>query len=264
MTDRQTTDPFSLVGRTALVTGASRGIGAACARALDRTGARVALAARDRDALSGTAGTLGHDPVVLEVDLATDGGAERLAATALDRLGGRVDVLVNNAGIAVRKPSTELDASTIDQLQRVNVRALLLLCTGLIPAMVDAGRGSIVNVSSVSAVVGTPQRSAYAASKGAVDALTRSLAMEYGAAGVRVNSVAPGVIDTAMWSVAFSRPGVAEQVAGQTALRRNGTPEDVADVVAFLASDAARYVTGHTIPVDGGMSATVDIYAAPV
>ena len=255
--------PFSLRGRTALVTGASRGIGAACARALDRAGARVALAARDGASLATVAGGLGHDAVVLEADLAADDGPGRLAEAALAAL-GTVDVLVNNAGVGVRKPSTELDGPTIDQIHRVNVRALLLLSTGLIPAMVAAGGGSIVNVSSVSGVVGTPQRAAYAASKGAVDALTRSLAMEYGPAGVRVNSVAPGVIDTAMWAVAFSRPGVAEEVAAHSALRRNGTPDDVADVVTFLASDAARYVTGHTIPVDGGMSATVDLYAAPV
>ena len=207
---------------------------------------------------------LGHHPVVLEADLAADDGAAALAEAALDALGGRVDVLVNNAGVAARKPSTELDGATIDQLHRVNVRALLLLSVGLIPAMVAAGRGSIVNLSSVSAMIGTPQRSAYAASKGAVDALTRSLAIEFGPAGVRVNSVAPGVIDTAMWAVAFARPGVADEVAGHSALRRNGSPEEVADVVAFLASDAARYVTGHTIPVDGGMSGTVDLYAAPV
>jgi NAD(P)-dependent dehydrogenase (short-subunit alcohol dehydrogenase family) len=247
------TSSFSLEGRTALVTGASRGIGAACARALDGAGARVAVAARDRDGLQATAAGLEHDPVVLEADLAADDGATRLVGEALEAFDGRVDVLVNNAGVAARKPSTELDGATIDQLHRVNVRALLLLCTGLIPAMVAAGRGSIVNLSSVSGVIGTPQRSAYAASKGAVDALTRSLAVEYGPAGVRVNSVAPGVIDTAMWAVAFSRPGVADEVAAYSALRRNGTPDDVADVVVFLASDAARFVNGTGLAVDGGM-----------
>ena len=111
---------------------------------------------------------------------------------------------------------------------------------------------------------GTPRRSAYAASKGAVDALTRSLAMEYGPHGVRLNSVAPGVIVTSMWERNRAVPGVIEQVEAQTALRRWGSPDDVADVVVFLASDAARYVTAQTIEVDGGMASTLDLYGGAV
>jgi NAD(P)-dependent dehydrogenase (short-subunit alcohol dehydrogenase family) len=257
-------DPFSLEGRTALVTGASRGIGAACARALDRAGARVALSARGLDDLREVAADLTKQPVVIGADLATEDGPSRLAAEAAAALGGHVDILVNNAGVGVRQPSVGLSSATIDRVHALNVRAVLLLTTALIPTMVARGRGAIVNISSVSAVVGTPQRSAYAASKGAVDALTRSLAMEFGPAGIRVNSVAPGVIATAMWTNSFARPGVVEHVAAHSALRRHGTPEDVADVVVFLASDAARFVTAQTLSVDGGMAHTVDLFAAPV
>jgi NAD(P)-dependent dehydrogenase (short-subunit alcohol dehydrogenase family) len=256
-------DAFSLADRTALVTGASRGIGAAIARALDAQGARVALVARSAEALGEVASALAHDPVLLAADLAEPDAPAKIARRALEEL-GRVDILVNNAGVGVRKDSTDLDGDIIDEIHRLNVRNLLLLTTALIPSMVEAGRGSIVNISSVSGVVGTPRRAAYAASKGAVDALTRSLAMEYGPRGIRVNAVAPGAIVTAMWERNRSEPGVIEQIEAQTALRRWGTPEDIADVVAFLASDAARYVTAQTIEVDGGMASTLDLYGGAV
>ena len=200
---------------------------------------------------------------MIAVDLAEPDAPTTVAAAALAAL-GRVDVLVNNAALGVRTDSTELDGSTIDRIHQLNVRNLLLLTTALVPQMVEQGRGSVINVSSVSSQVGTPRRSAYAASKGAVDALTRSLAMEYGPHGVRFNAVAPGVIVTSMWERNRAVPGVIEQVEAQIALRRWGLPDDVADVVVFLASDAARYVTAQTIEVDGGMASTLDLYGGAV
>jgi NAD(P)-dependent dehydrogenase (short-subunit alcohol dehydrogenase family) len=256
-------DAFSLEDRTAVVTGASRGIGAAIATALDAAGARVALVARSADDLAAVAAGLEHEPAVIAVDLAEPDAPTTVAAAALAAL-GRVDVLVNNAALGVRTDSTELDGSTIDRIHQLNVRNLLLLTTALVPQMVEQGRGSVINVSSVSSQVGTPRRSAYAASKGAVDALTRSLAMEYGPHGIRFNAVAPGVIVTSMWERNRAVPGVIEQVEAQIALRRWGLPDDVADVVVFLASDAARYVTAQTIEVDGGMASTLDLYGGAV
>jgi len=256
-------DAFSLEGRTAIVTGASRGIGAAVASALDAAGARVALVARSEDDLAKVAAALGHEPLVIGADLAEPDAPDAVAEAALDGL-GRVDILVNNAAMGVRTDSTDLDGATIDAMLQLNVRNLLLLTTALLPQMAERRQGSIVNVSSVSAQVGTPRRSAYAASKGAVDAMTRSLAMEYGPHGIRVNSVAPGVIVTSMWERNRAVPGVIEQVEAQIALRRWGLPDDVADVVVFLASDAARYVTAQTIEVDGGMASTLDLYAGAV
>jgi gluconate 5-dehydrogenase len=130
--------------------------------------------------------------------------------------------------------------------------------------MIEHGGGSIINVSSVSGLVGTPRRAAYAASKGALDAATRSLAIELGPMGIRVNSVAPGVVDTALWAKAKAVPGVVEGVESQTPLRRWARPDDIADVITFLASDAARFITGETIAVDGGMAHTLALYAGPV
>jgi NAD(P)-dependent dehydrogenase (short-subunit alcohol dehydrogenase family) len=255
--------PFDLTGRRALVTGASRGIGAATARALDRAGARVALVARSTGRLEEVAAELVHDPVVVPADLAEPSAATSVARDVLDAFGG-LDVLVNNAASAARLPSTELDGEVVDGMLAVNVRNLLLLTTAVLPAMVEQGSGSIVNLSSVSGVVGTPNRAAYAATKGAVDAMTRSLAVEFGPRGIRINAVAPGVIDTDLWASNKAVPGVVEQIEALTPLRRWGTAEDVADVIVFLASDAARFVTAQTISVDGGMAHTLDLYGGPV
>ena len=252
-------DPFDLRGRTALVSGASRGIGAGIARALDRHGARVALAARDEARLAAVAAELTNDPIILPVDLADADAATELGHRAVAALGA-VDVLVHNAAVAKRKPSHEYTAAEIDAMFAVNVRAVLLLNAAIVPSMLARRSGSIVMVSSVSSQVGTPMRAAYAATKGAVDAMTRGMAMEYGPSGIRVNGVAPGVVETDLWVENLAKPGVRDGLIGLTALRRLSTPDDVADVVVFLAADASRYVTGETLRVDGGMASTLNLY----
>jgi NAD(P)-dependent dehydrogenase (short-subunit alcohol dehydrogenase family) len=213
---------------------------------------------RRREDLDAVAASLENQPVVLCCDLRDAAAVDRLAHDALEAL-GPVDILVNNAAAVARLPTVETDAALIDELLAVNVRAPLLLIAALVPSMVERGRGSIINLSSVSALVGTPRRMAYAATKGALEAATRSLAIEFGPFGVRVNAVAPGVVDTAMWEKNKAVPGVIEAVEGNTPLRRWGVPDDVADVIVFLASDAARFITGETISVDGGMARTLDI-----
>ena len=252
-----------LAGRTALVTGASRGIGAATARALDRAGARVALAGRDPSTLRAVASELGNDPLVTAADLVDPRAPQQLADQALEAF-GTLDILVNNAASAARVSIVDTDAELIDAMLAVNVRAPLLLIGAVAQTMMSHGRGSIINISSVSGLVGTPNRAAYAASKGALDAASRSLAIELGPSGVRVNTVAPGVVDTALWAKNKSIPGVVETIEAQTPLRRWALPEDVADVIVFLASDLARFVTGETICADGGMAHTLDLYGGPV
>jgi NAD(P)-dependent dehydrogenase (short-subunit alcohol dehydrogenase family) len=199
----------------------------------------------------------------MDADLGDAAVPSAVARWALDEL-GTVDVLVNNAAAAARLATVDTDAALIDELLAVNVRAPLLLVGALIPSMVRQGRGSIINLSSISGLVGTPRRAAYAASKGAVDAATRSLAIELGPSGIRVNSVAPGVVDTALWAKNKDVPGVVETIEKQTALRRWAIPDDIAEVIVFLASDAARFVTGETISVDGGMARTFDLFGGSV
>jgi NAD(P)-dependent dehydrogenase (short-subunit alcohol dehydrogenase family) len=250
----------ALEGRTALVTGAGRGIGADCARALDAAGARVAIVARSRDELDAVATELRHAPVVVTADLGTADGPGAAAAAVLDRFDGRLDVLVNNAGTALRKDSHDVTVDELDLLWHVNVRSALLLTAALLPALLAGGRGSIVSISSISGLRGAPRRSIYAATKAALDGMTRALAMEYGPQGLRANSVAPGVVDTAMWRENLARPGVADAVLGLIPTRRLSTPEEVADVVAFLASDASRAITGEVISADGGIHSTVNLW----
>jgi NAD(P)-dependent dehydrogenase (short-subunit alcohol dehydrogenase family) len=253
-------EAFDLSGRTAIVTGAGRGIGAAIAATLDAAGARVALVARSVDELHAVAATLTNDPVVVAADLGTPDGPAAAAGLALDAFDGRLDILVNNAGAVLRKDTEDLTVAEIDRLWQVNVRSVLLLCAAVLPAMAGGGGGSIINLSSVSAVRGTPRRAAYAATKAALDGMTRSLAMEYGPRQVRVNSVAPGAIETDMWQAPLALDGVREQVEAHVALRRLGVTDDVAPVVLFLASDAARYITGEVLSVDGGMHATMNLH----
>jgi NAD(P)-dependent dehydrogenase (short-subunit alcohol dehydrogenase family) len=250
----------ALDGRTAVVSGAGRGIGAAIAQALDTAGARVALIARTESQLKETAATLTNDPVVIVADLGTHEGPPAAAAEALAALEGRVDVLVNNAAVALRKPSDELTADEIDWMLHTNVRSALLLTTSILPSMIAARSGSIVSISSVSGLRGTPRRAAYAASKSAIDGMTRAWAMEYGPIGIRANAVAPGVVHTEMWRENLAKPGVAESVTGVIPTRRLTEPSEVANVVLFLASDASSAITGETLSADGGIHATVNLY----
>ena len=177
--------------------------------------------------------------------------------TAFD---GRIDVLVNNAGIALRKESDLLTADEIDELFAVNVRSALLMCAHVVPAMLVWGKGSIVSISSISGLRGAPRRAAYAATKAALDGMTRALAMEFGPRGIRANAVAPGVVETEMWRTHLEDPAVSDAVLGVIPTRRLSSADEVADVVAFLASDASRAITGETISADGGIHATVNLW----
>jgi NAD(P)-dependent dehydrogenase (short-subunit alcohol dehydrogenase family) len=249
-----------LCGRTALVSGAGRGIGAAIARALDAAGARVALVARTESELRAVASELTHDPLVVPADLGTADGPGAAAAAALAAFDGRLDVLVNNAGTLLRKDSHTVTVEELDLLWQVNLRSALLLAAAVLPAMVARRAGSIVSISSISGLRGAPRRAIYAATKAALDGMTRALAMEYGPHGIRANGVAPGVVETAMWRENLAKPGVAEAVLDVIPTRRLSTPEEVADVVVFLASDAARSITGEVIAADGGIRSTVNLY----
>ncbi|MGI9594713.1 MAG: SDR family NAD(P)-dependent oxidoreductase [Acidimicrobiales bacterium] len=252
-------DSNDLTGRTALVTGASRGIGESCARTLDAAGARVVLSGRTVPDLERVAGELKNDPVIVPADLARSGAGTELAERVVAEVGG-VDILVNNAGIAMRRTPERLTEEDVDLVFGINVRSLLMLSVGLGPSMQERATssgmaGSIINISSIASLTGPLGRVAYAGTKGAVDAMTRALAADWGPSGIRVNSICPGIITTAIWEEARANvPGLIEELAQQIPLKRWGDGDDIADVVLFFASDASRYVTGETIAVDGGMA----------
>ena len=250
---RRQTVMTGLASKTVLVTGASRGIGEAAARAFDAVGARVVLTGRSTGDLERVAADLANDPVVIPADLAPPGAGMALARAVLAATGG-ADVLVNNAGMPMRRSPEALTEAELDLVYAVNVRSLLMLAIGLAPAMIERGGGSIINVSSVASLRGPLGRVAYAATKGAVDAMSRALAADWGPKGIRVNAINPGIINTAIWEESRATvPGLIEDMAAQIPLKRWGEAGDIADVIVFLASDAARYVTGESIAVDGGM-----------
>lgn len=263
MTETTDNTRMRLDGKVAVVTGASRGIGEASARALDAAGARVVLTGRTTSDLDRVAAELGNDPVTLTADLAPAGAGSDLARRILSEVDG-VDVLVNNAGIPMRRTPDQLTEADFDLVFSINVRSLVMLSTALAPSMIARGGGSIINISSVAGVHGPLGRVAYAGTKGAVDAMTRALAADWGPSGIRVNSIAPGLIATAIWEKARSEvPGLTEDLAGQVALKRWGFGDDIADVVLFFASEAARYVTGETLVVDGGLARVTATNAPP-
>jgi NAD(P)-dependent dehydrogenase (short-subunit alcohol dehydrogenase family) len=244
---------MGLQGKTAVVTGASKGIGAAIARKLDGAGARVALLARDEVALAAVADGLTNDPVVIRTDLSVAEQVEHAAEAALDAL-GEVDLLVHNAGITAAEPDGRISAKRLDLLININFRAVVLL-TGALSESLLRQRGSIVNVSSLAAWGTDAGQAAYGATKGALNSYTANLARTWAPHGVRVNGVAPGAIETDIWKPLFDQADESEIraiVTGAIPMGRFGTADEVADVVRFLCSDESSYITGQVIRVDGG------------
>ncbi len=247
---------YNFKGKTAVVTGASRGIGEAIARTLAADGARVALVARSADKLKSLAASLPNNAVAIEADMASPDGWKTVAAEALAAFGD-IDILVNNAGVSAAQPMGQVTAEGLDGTLNVNVRNLILLTDALSASLIKR-KGAVVNISSVSSFSGAVGQIAYSASKGAVNAFTRNASIDLGRAGVRVNAVAPGVIDDGMWSTAFSkgldRDKTLERMGRLVPLeKRWGSAQEIADAVAFLASGKAAYITGQTLRVDGGM-----------
>lgn len=242
---------LTLSGRTALVTGASRGIGKHTAILMARLGARVAIAyTRDEAAARATLAETGGAGVVLGADLGVDGEAERLVARAEEAL-GPLDILVANHGIWKRAPIESMTAAQWNEMLLTNLSSVRALCTEAARRMLARGGGSIVLVASTAGQRGEPFHSHYAATKGAIMALTKSLGAELGPRGVRVNCVAPG------WVMTDMSRGALESTAGDSIKRaiplgRPGTPEEIAGPIAFLASDLASYLHGQVLSVNGG------------
>ena len=242
-----------LTGKTAIVTGASRGIGAAIARRLCEAGAHVVLCSRSAEAIAQTAETLsskGYSTYAMAADISEKADVEALIEKTIERF-SQIDILVNNAGITRDMLLMRLKDEDWDAVLQTNLTGTMYCTRAVLRPMIRQRSGRIINISSVVGLVGNPGQANYAAAKAGILGFTKATAKEVGARGITVNAIAPGFITTDMTAQLSEEQQ--KQLLELIPLREFGHPEDVADAVCFLASDAARYITGQTLQVDGGM-----------
>lgn len=243
--------------RIALVTGAGAGIGRAIAHACAAEGARVYVADVDASSAERVAGELasaGAQAIAADVSRGQDVTA---MFRAVEKRDGRLDVVINNAGLTVRGDFRHLTDADWVKIREVNLDGIVRVARDGFALLKASGRGSLVNIASIMAHRGLRGLTAYSATKGAVTALTRGLAVEYAAFNIRVNALCPGFVETALTRRALRIPGIREALLDNTPLRRFGEPEEIAKAAVFLASDDASYITGAEIAVDGGMGAAL-------
>ncbi len=245
---------ISLEGKVAVVTGAGRGLGRAVALSMASAGADVALLSRSAEELAAVSReiqAMGRKAVVLPTDI-TDEAAVDEAAEAVHEAFGRIDVLVNNAGAAKLSPLLDVEIAEVRKLFDVNFIGAVLCTRAFGAHMIGARSGSVVNIASIAGLGGEPEMSTYAATKGALLAFTRAMAVEWARHGVRVNAVAPGYFVTDMNRAATEHPEIAPKMLKRIPLRRFGKPEELGPLCAYLASDLSAFMTGSTIVIDGG------------
>lgn len=247
---------FSLQGRTALVTGASKGIGASIARVFADAGADIVAVGRDQAGLAAVADEVmakGRNCQTHVCELADVQAVQSLCDEVLDKTS--VDILVNNAGVALIDPALQASVDDWDTTMAVNVRAPFLLAQRFAPAMIEQRWGKIINVSSQAGVIGIEEHTAYSASKAAMNAMTRGLMSEWARHNIQVNAICPTVILTDMGKKVWGPAEKSEPMLARTPLRRFGEEVEVADMALYLASDASALVNGETLLLDGGFSA---------
>lgn len=243
-----------LAGKAAIITGGSGGIGKAIAAAFVREGARVVICGRVPGKLEHAAKEIGSSCLAVTADVSDHGTPDRLVAQALESF-GRIDTLVNNAGVLLPGTAESLTETQWDQTYNINVRAVWQLSRAVLPHMRNAGGGSVINIASVLSFLGARNRVAYAASKGAVMAMTRAMALDHATEKIRVNCICPGIVETEMVAAFNLDETARQQRIAAHPMGRFGQPEDIAGLAVFLASDEAAWVTGAAFPADGGYSA---------
>ncbi|MEM6763060.1 MAG: SDR family oxidoreductase [Pseudomonadota bacterium] len=253
------TELFSLAGRTALITGSSQGIGYTLAEGLAAAGARVILNGRDAQKLGTAAGTLGasgHSVDTLAFD-ATDHAAVRAAVDGYEADGGPIHILINNAGMQFRTPLEDFPADAFERLMRTNVSTVFNVGQAVARHMITRGGGKIINIASVQTALARPGIAPYTASKGAVANLTKGMATDWAKHGINVNAIAPGYFDTPLNAALVADPEFSSWLAKRTPQGRWGQLPELIGAAVFLASEASTFVNGHTLFVDGGITASL-------
>ena len=258
--------PFDLTGKVAVITGSSRGIGRSCAELLAKLGAKVVISSRKADVCEAVADGIrqaGGDAHVIACNISRREEVKQLISGTLQHY-GKIDILVCNAAVnPYYGPLLDITDEAFDKIMNSNVKSNIWLCALTIPGMAARGEGSVVIISSIGGLRGSTVIGAYGISKAADFALCRSLAGEWGPKGVRINCVAPGLVKTDFSKALWEDEERLKQRCATTPLRRIGEPDEIAGAVAFLGSDAASFMTGQTIVIDGGVTTAYTIYGDP-